>query len=398
MFIPVPMRLFLYAAAVLLSATGALHPALAQSNQFRTTRAHLGLGYSVYTYYGPVDLKSPDGPDNHISASDPAIVALGSFPIVGDRFYFRGMFGVSQFDTKNERALMAEQSLITGGTAENEFLTNEVFFFEPEIIYTIMPGSNSRFLPYIYTGFGALIADPFGQKETNINLPGSGVPGPERTVFTLPFGIGVDYAVTRRFSVYIDASYRFDLNYVGRNEVQGTNPHNTSLVMGGFRVGIFPVRRTVIEREPLPIPEPMRIPPYQPPPPPEMPPPERCVLVELNTVYFPNGGAELDAETRALLTANVEALRLNPACCVDIVGYTDEQEGNTTYALRLSRQRAEAVFRFYVDNGIAPERLRPRAGGIALPPCGKDEGPNCRRNRRVDSIPMDCDLLTPGPR
>lgn len=370
----------------------AVAPVLAQSNQFRGTRAHLGVGVGLFTYYGPVDLTEPEGGTNYIQKSDPAVVLLGSFPIVGDRFYFRGLVGFTNFDTKNEEALLADRTT-RQHTAQNEFLVHELFFFEPEIVFTLMPGSRSRFLPYIYTGFGGLLADPFSDSDNNVNRPGTGIPGPERSVFALPVGIGVDFAFSELFSIFFDASYRFNFNYVARNEVQGVNPHNTSLLMGGIRMGLRnPFRREIVEHEPLPIPDPIEIPAYQPPPPAEAPPATRCVLVELNTVYFAYNSTELDAEARRLLDANVEALRVNPECCVEIVGYTDRDDGNTTYALRISRQRAEAVHDYYLRAGIDRERMRVRAEGVAVPPCDKeDEGPGCRRNRRVESIPLDCD-------
>src|SRR5690606_36902610 len=103
----------------------------------------------------------------------------------------------------------------------------------------------------------------------------------------------------------------------------GRNPHNTSLVMGGIRIGIFGRRRQV-EPIPLPIPEPIEIPPYQPPPV-EPVPLARCPLINLNTVYFAINSTELDAEARRLLDANIEALRRNPECCIEIVGYTDQE-------------------------------------------------------------------------
>lgn len=378
--------LWIWLAALLVAAS----PVLAQSNQFRDSRAHLGLGVGLFTYYGPIDLTEPESAANYIQKSDPAVVLMGSFPIIGDRFYFRGMIGFTNFDTKNEEALLAERTTPLH-RAQNEFLVHELFFFEPEVVYTLTPGSRSRFLPYVYTGFGGLLADPLSDADNNVNRPGSGIPGPERSVFALPIGIGVDIAVTPMFSFYFDASYRFNFNYVARNEVQGRNPHNTSLVMGGIRIGLRnPFRREIVTREPLPIPTPMEIPPYQPPPPVEAP-PRQCVLVELNTVFFAYNSTELDAEARRLLNANIEALRLNPECCVDVVGYTDRDDGNSAYALRISRQRAEAVYNYYLDAGIARDRLRTRAEGVAVPPCEKDDpGPGCRRNRRVDSIPMDC--------
>ena len=364
--------------ALLVGALSLQH-AWGQSNQFRDTRAHLAIGIGYFTYYGPVDLTIRESSTNYIEKSDPAVVLLGSFPIVRDRFYFRGMVGVTNFDTRNE------ETLVGGG--ENDFLVKELFFFEPEVVFTLTPGSRSRFLTYIYTGFGGLVADVVGRESGDVNRPGSGIPGPERSVFALPIGAGVDYAFSPLFSIFIDASYRFNFNYVARNEVYGVNPHNTSLVLAGIRIGLKNPFRPRVMDSPDPIPPPLEIPRYQPPARRQS---IRCVLVDLNTVYFARNSAELDAEARRLLSENLEALRVNPQCCVEIKGYTDGDDGNQAYALRLSRQRAEAVYQFYLNGGIARERMTVSAEGIAYPPCEKDEGVGCRRNNRVDSIPLDC--------
>jgi outer membrane protein OmpA-like peptidoglycan-associated protein len=369
----------------------------AQSNQFRDARAHLSIGYGVFTYHGPIDLLQVRDNVNFVRESDPAGILLGSFPLRSDRFYFRGMVGMTNFVTDDGRALVAGFP-----DGQNEFLTEELFFFEPEIVMTLTPGSRSRILPYLFTGFGALLANPFGREE-RVDFPGTGIPGPERSVFALPIGAGIDLALTRRFSLFAEGSWRFDLNYVFRNE-DDYDPHNTSLVMGGLRIGIPTFRRQAIPAGPeRPIPPPMTIPPYRPalapPLPGELP---KCTLVELNTVFFARDGITLDDEARARLDENVDALKANLECCLEINGYTDYPE-NDPYALRMAQQRAEVVYQYYLSKGIAATRMKVNAKGAGMPVCGKEEaGPSdsagrgtagkngCTRNRRVESIPITC--------
>lgn len=149
--------------------------ALAQSNQFRDTKAHLGIGVGMFTYHGPIDLLQPSSRVNHVDERDPAIAIFGSFPITRDRFFFRGMLLFTNFSTKDGRRLV--------GTGENEFLTKHIFMFEPELVMTLRPGLKSRVLPYVYTGFGATTADIFNSRSKGrIDLPDTGVPGPERSV------------------------------------------------------------------------------------------------------------------------------------------------------------------------------------------------------------------------
>ena len=358
----------------------------AQSNQFRGSRAHLGVAVGVFTYHGPVDLNFPRSSSNFDRVSDPALVFLGSFPIASDRLYFRGMLGFTNFDNDPGPNLVSER--------QNEFLTQDLLFFEPEIVWTLRPGSRSRFLPYVFTGFGGLLADPYDE-QTRIDLPGTGVPGPERSVFAIPLGAGVDWAVSRYFSFFFEGSWRFNLNYVLRNE-ENYNDHNTSLFLGGIRIGLKNPFRSAPPQNVGALPPAMRVPDYRPPTPeaplpaPSRPQPQVCTLTELNTIFFAFDSVTLDAQSRARLDENIQALQQNPACCITIEGYTD-RNSSSAYAFRLSQQRAQAVFDYYVGQGVDQDRLKTVARGVGFPPCGKeDEGPGCQRNRRVESIPVAC--------
>lgn len=360
--------------------------AQAQSNDFRETRAHLWLGAGLYTYHGPIDLNRTKSSTNFTRLSDPAAVVGVSFPISQGAFYFRPLFIYSNFDTAEGASLLGQ---FPGG--QNEFIVRNVFLFEADIMYAFGWNTRRRLLPYVFTGFGGMVA--VGEAKGQQDRPGTGAPGPERTVFTLPIGIGFDYALTRMFSFFIEGSWRFDLNYVAQNE-QSYNPHNTSLIMGGVRIGLAnPFRRTMtIEPPPPPpIPDPLTIPPYDPPKPLEPVSRRMCQIIELNTVYYAYNSVDIDVNARARLDENIDALRLNPECCIEILGYTDAVEGST-YAVRMSQQRAEIVYQYFLSRGVAAKRMRIRAMGVGIPPCGKDEegGPGCRRNRRVEVIPLDC--------
>ena len=352
-------------------------PAEAQRTQFRGSQANFGVGIGLFTYHGRINLNESRSDANFTRSSDPAAVFYGSFPILRDRLFFRGMAGLtnlSSLDTK-------------GAVSSNEFLNRELFWFEPQVIYTPLPGSKTLFLPYVYTGFGSLIADPFGGPSGRVDLPGGGTPGPDRSVFTLPFGIGVDYPIGPRLSVFTDLSFRINFNYVGRN-ANDRNPHNTSLVLFGMRFNLSKFERVVEEIPPVDLPDPVVIPPYDPPAPTPEFPQDRCVLASLNTVYFPSDSTSADPQLLALLDENVEALQLNPACCALIVGYT---EGGDTEeeAEQIARDRALFVFNYYSEQTISEDRLAVREQGQALP-CLRKEDPECKINRRVESEMLDC--------
>ncbi len=358
--------------------------AYAQRTQLRGSQAHFGVALGVFTYHGRVDLNTDRSSSNFTRSSDVAGILIGSFPIVRDRFFFRGMAGLT-----NLGSLGSESAL-----SNNQFLNRELFWFEPQVIYTLTRGSERLFLPYIYTGFGTLIADPFGGPSSQVNQPNAGTPGPDRSVFTLPFGVGVDYPISHRLSVFADVSYRVNFNYVGRNE-GGTNPHNSSLVMFGMRLNLAKIKRVVEEIPPIDLPDPMEIPPYNPPlPAPEFP-ADRCVLADLNTIFFNTGSSEASPEILALLDENIEALQVNSLCCARIVGHTDGADTEEA-ALKISRDRASFVFDYYTDQGIAEDRLAIRERGTALA-CLRKEDPECLINRRVESLMVGCEAF-PGQR
>jgi len=353
--------------------------AQAQSNQFRDTKAHLGVGVGLFTYHGPIDLTAPRSRANFVREHDPALVLLGSFPITRDRFFFRAMLLFTNFTTKDGR------DLVSNGV--NEFLTRPVFLWEPEVVMTLRPGSKSRVLPYIFTGFGATTADLFnGRSKGRIDLPDTGVPGPERSVYHLPIGFGVDVAFNGCWSAFAEASYRWDLNYVWRNERE-YDPHNTSLIMGGLRGCIR--RKPFVAPPPAPIPPPLTVPGYDPPLPRT---PRVCTLIELNSVYFASNVVDLSTASREALDENIEALRLNPTCCVSIIGYAPGNDSDI-YALRLARQRAETVMNYYVGNGLSPDRFTIDTEiGETVCPKGKD-GKGCVEEHQVATVPFDCSLL-----
>jgi outer membrane protein OmpA-like peptidoglycan-associated protein len=382
------------AAFFVLAASLAL-PALGQSNAFRASRSHLGVAVGLHTYHGPADLINYTDDVDH---SEAALVLLGSFPLTRENFFFRAMIGYTNFFTEDaERAL---------GANVNPFLTEGLLWVEPELVYAFEPGANARWLLYGFTGFGWHLAAPFQENDVR-NVTGAGIIGPERSTFSLPVGLGVDYALNPHVSFFVEGSYRFHLNYVVENERQ-RRPFDTSLIMAGLRFAVqnpFARERVVrVADEPL-IPPRTDIPIYVPPvrPLPPLPPrpevvatPMRCqTLVELNTVFFAFNSVQLDARARDLLDQNVEALLLDPQCHVEIVGFTDRDDASGRLALRLSRQRADAVYDYYQRSGIAPERMIVRAEGLGIPCDKDDEGIGCLRKRRVESNPFD-PALTPG--
>ncbi len=114
-------------------------------------------------------------------------------------------------------------------------------------------------------------------------------------------------------------------------------------------------------------------------------------LTELNTIYFAMGSVQLSSEAQQLLLENVELLKDHPDYCVQIDVFTDSV-GNPQTNLRLSEQRARAVERFYIQQGIEAARVNRTGLGEINEPCPPDDpGPGCREHRRAESVPQRCD-------
>ena len=75
-------------------------------------------------------------------------------------------------------------------------------------------------------------------------------------------------------------------------------------------------------------------------------------------VYFETNSAEIDADSKELLrTLGVAVLKANPDLRVRVDGHTDSR-GSDAYNQQLSERRAEAVRKFFIDEGIDAEPAR----------------------------------------
>ncbi|MFY2561607.1 OmpA family protein [Corallococcus terminator] len=104
-------------------------------------------------------------------------------------------------------------------------------------------------------------------------------------------------------------------------------------------------------------------------------------------VYFRSGSTELPAESADLDRA-VEMLLTNPAVkMMTVDGHTDDSTAET-FNPRLGRNRAEAVWRYLVEHGVAPNKLRLRSYGPEHPAQSNSTPEGRERNRRVELLLM----------
>jgi OOP family OmpA-OmpF porin len=134
-----------------------------------------------------------------------------------------------------------------------------------------------------------------------------------------------------------------------------------------------------------PTPEPT-LPPPPPPPlatPTPAPMPAAKKRIVLRGVNFDFNSAELRPDSGPILDQAVAVLGENSDVLVVVEGHTDNI-GNDEYNQALSVQRAEAVFRYLVNRGIAPERLRTEGHGESRPVATNDTEQGRAQNRRVE--------------
>ena len=376
----------------------------------------VGIGIGPYIYSGPDILIGSAALQDDVIATNLGITGEVSFPLSGN-LYGRVLGGILNLGADDVRPDLPF-------AAANPFLTSTTYLAEGDLLYYLTPPGQGL-SPYVFTGLAGLFAS------------GDGAAGVETSALALPVGLGFEYAVSRNLALYAEGSYRFGLTAVGRETIRSTaaaspdvcdkkspdfneqacrdkggkpiptcdedptqercgevindrdsdfrTRFNSALITGGLRLGFggAPERPRVPEYIPPVTPVPVT------PVVPEAP--LVCDLVELNTVYFDYGSGTLDRRSRSLLDENVDLLLSNSACCVFIDGYTDTSEGDRL-GLGLAGRRSQAVYDYYLSRGVSASRLQIRNRGVAAPNCDKeDPGPGCERNRRVESLPVDCE-------
>jgi hypothetical protein len=356
-----------------------LHNAEAQDLGFRGTSARLSAGVGVFTYHGPTNLLAPDSPSNHVHRSDAAVALLGSFPLLADRIYFRFMLLATNFDTASGRE--------TVGNGENQFLTENLLLFEPTVVFTIPGLSSGSFVPYLFTGFGGTLADPFGGRLDIVDMPGTGVPGPEKSAFHIPLGIGFDLALSDRVSLFGEASGRLDMNYVLRNE-DNFDEHSTTLLMGGVRTRLGRTKAVDPVIPPIP-PVSVSIPDCHSggcTPPASL---SSCQLADFTPIFFEGNSVELTQKEREVLDQNVVAFFLERDCCAAVIGHAVASD--PVESVRLADRRSRVVHDYLVEHGVSASRFRLSVVAVPNLKCSTKAGmASCPEAAMVEIDALDC--------
>jgi len=104
---------------------------------------------------------------------------------------------------------------------------------------------------------------------------------------------------------------------------------------------------------------------------------------EIGKVFFDYNKAVIKPSAIPVLKEILEVLKQNPEIKLEIKGYTDAL-GTDPYNMKLSKKRAEAVFQYFVKNGISAERLIIKFFGKNNPIAPNTDEKGRALNRRVE--------------
>lgn len=121
------------------------------------------------------------------------------------------------------------------------------------------------------------------------------------------------------------------------------------------------------------------------------PPPRKYIKVEegeiklLQQILFATNKWDIKPASFPLLDEVVSVLKSRLTMTVDIQGHTDER-GKLQWNMTLSKNRAEAVRKYLVDHGVAPERMRSEGFGPTKPLCTEKNAACYDKNRRTQFL------------
>ena len=102
----------------------------------------------------------------------------------------------------------------------------------------------------------------------------------------------------------------------------------------------------------------------------------------LKLIHFAFGGSNLESSEILLMDANVRWLQANPTVLVIVEGHCDER-GTAEYNLALGERRARTVRDYFVEHGVAADRITLVSYGEERPSCTEESEACWRENRRA---------------
>jgi len=112
-------------------------------------------------------------------------------------------------------------------------------------------------------------------------------------------------------------------------------------------------------------------------------PPPTSTRIVLRGVNFDFDKSAIRTDSRPVLDEATDVLRGNPGVRISVEGHTDSR-GTDEYNEKLSVRRAEAIFRYLVNHGVAPERMEVAGYGESRPVADNATESGRAQNRRVE--------------
>ncbi len=252
----------------------------------------------------------------------------------------------------------------------------DTYFYHLDLLYSFKP--ENRFNPFITFGFGGAHYSP------KIS---------DRDMSTVDFGIGAKYWMAERVAI------RFDIR---DNFVTEVSPFQKGYQNLSGTVGL--VFAFGGKKKPAPTPEVVYVPVPAPAPPPEVivvttpaPPPvvvmvpapapvviPRKIILDEATLHFANGKAVLSFEGReAVKKVAAELKEIKGDYQVLVTGHTSKV-GSAKFNLQLSKDRAAAVAKVLMDEGIPAREITSEGLSFTQPRVKELTKKDQAMNRRVE--------------
>jgi OOP family OmpA-OmpF porin len=106
-------------------------------------------------------------------------------------------------------------------------------------------------------------------------------------------------------------------------------------------------------------------------------------IIEFDTPTFAFDQYELTPEAKMGLAENLEGLSNQPDLSIVIQGHTDAI-GPEDYNQKLSEQRAQSVYEYFISKGVSPERMQTVGYGESRPVADNSTAQGRALNRRTE--------------
>jgi outer membrane protein OmpA-like peptidoglycan-associated protein len=108
----------------------------------------------------------------------------------------------------------------------------------------------------------------------------------------------------------------------------------------------------------------------------------------LRNIFFDTGKFDLKNQSLVELKKLLYLLNENPEINIEIRGHTDNI-GGEDFNMKLSRDRARAVYDYLIANGISHDRLQYSGYGFSQPLSNNESEEGRQENRRTEIMILD---------